>query len=133
MSIATIGKVIGVGMDVAEPIFTYKDERKQGNGILKSAVNAGVSFALLSKPLAPLGWGLMAKDLAVAGVKISGAIGTANAKVQSKAYGASFGGNFQDSSNAATMRQRGISAIQNNGLNARSVLGSEARQYFRRF
>lgn len=120
-------------MNVADPIFTYRDERKQGNGILKSAVNAGVSLALFSSPLAPLGWSLAAKDLAVAGVKMSGAIGTANSKVQSKAYGVNFGGSFQDNSNAATMRQRGISAIQNNGLNARSVLGSEARQYFRRF
>ena len=133
MSIATIGKVIGVGMNIADPIFTYKGERKEGNGVLKSTVNAGVAFALFSKTLSPLGWGLMAKDLAVAGVKMSGAIGAANGKTQSKAYGASFGGDFQDTSNAATMRQRGVSAIQNNGLNARSVLGSEARQYFRRF
>ena len=44
---------------------------------------------------------------------------------------ANFGGNFRDTMQAATMRQRAIEEMQRSHINARSVLGSEARTYHR--
>lgn len=51
-----------------------------------------------------------------------------NAKLQ-KYYQGNFGGNFRDTQTGYTMRQRGVQAIQQSQLNARSVLGSEARTF----
>jgi hypothetical protein len=41
------------------------------------------------------------------------------------------GGNFQDTELAATTRQRGLQAIQNSRINARSALSNEARSLHR--
>jgi len=46
-------------------------------------------------------------------------------------YKSNFGGNFQDTQQAYTMRQRGVQAMQQSRMNARSVLGSEARTLHR--
>ena len=42
-----------------------------------------------------------------------------------------FGSNFRDTQQAATMRQRAVEEMQRSHINARSVLGSEARTYHR--
>lgn len=42
-----------------------------------------------------------------------------------------FGGNFSDTQQAATLRQRALQEMQSSHINARSVLGSEARTYHR--
>jgi hypothetical protein len=42
-----------------------------------------------------------------------------------------FGGGFKDTQQAATMRQRALEEMQRSHINARSVLGSEARTYHR--
>lgn len=55
-----------------------------------------------------------------------------NQKLQ-KYYQGNFGGNFRDTQAGYTMRQRGVQAIQQSQLNARSVLGSEARTYHTSF
>lgn len=57
---------------------------------------------------------------------------TGKSKIQ-KYYNAGFGGNYLDTHNAATMRQRGVQAMQASKLNARSVLGSEARSFHTNF
>lgn len=49
-------------------------------------------------------------------------------KIQ-KYYRAGFGGNFQDNQQSATMRQRGVEQMQQSKMNARNVLGSEARTF----
>lgn len=51
-----------------------------------------------------------------------------NGRIQ-KNYKGNFGGEFRDSQGSYTMRQRGVAAIQQSKLNARSVLGSEARSF----
>ena len=42
-----------------------------------------------------------------------------------------FGGSFKDTQQAATMRQRALEEMRRSHINARSVLGSEARTYHR--
>lgn len=46
-------------------------------------------------------------------------------------YRPNLGGNYQDTQQAYTMRQRGVQAIQNSRLNARSALGNTARMMHR--
>lgn len=53
-------------------------------------------------------------------------------KIQ-KYYQSGFGGNYKDTQNAYTMRQRGVQAMQASKMNARSVLGSEARSFHTNF
>lgn len=118
-------------LNAAFPVFTYSSSRKEGKGIATSTALAAKDYILYSDLMGPLGWALMAKDVGVATFKQANKVGLNNARISSKAYNAQFGGHFQDTSNAHTMRQRGIQAIQNNGLNNRSVLGSEARQFYR--
>lgn len=48
-----------------------------------------------------------------------------------QAYRSNFGGDFQDTQQGYTMRQRAIMAMQQSRTNARSVLGSEARAMHR--
>lgn len=48
-----------------------------------------------------------------------------------KFYKAGFGSGFNDNYATATMRQRGVQALQQSKMNARSVLGSEARTFHR--
>lgn len=55
-----------------------------------------------------------------------------NARIQ-KHYRGNFGGEFRDSQGSYTMRQRGVAAMQQSKLNARSVLGSEARSFHTRY
>ena len=53
-------------------------------------------------------------------------------KIQ-KYYRPGFGGSYNDTQNAYTMRQRGVQAMQASKMNARSVLGSEARSFHTNF
>lgn len=46
-------------------------------------------------------------------------------------YRSNFGGNYQDTQQAYTMRQRAVQSMQESRMNARSVLGSEARTLHR--
>lgn len=52
-------------------------------------------------------------------------------KNRKTAYMGNFGGYFEDNDIRATMRQRGLAAIQQARLNARSILGNEARMLHR--
>ncbi len=49
------------------------------------------------------------------------------------AYRPGFGGNYKDTQQAYTMRQRGVQAMKASKMNARSVLGSEARTFHTNF
>lgn len=126
----SIGKVIGKTLPLINPATTYMGHRKEGKGLASSVGRAAFDLAKWEFA-APLMTGLMVKDMVVGGATAANTMARNSAKTMSNAYSASFGGNYQDSENAYTMRQRGVQAIQNNGMNARSVLGSEARQYFR--
>lgn len=48
-------------------------------------------------------------------------------------YRPGFGGQYNDTQQAYTMRQRGVQAMQASKMNARSVLGSEARTFHTSF
>jgi len=119
------------GGNILGGVASYKDSKSQGHGAAYSIGKAVGEYALFELLPGPVGFAFMAKDIAGAAFGAVNAAGRETAATQSRHYKANFGGNFRDSSNAATMRQRGLQAIQQNGMNARSVLGSEARSYYR--
>lgn len=83
-----------------------------------------------SRAAGPVGMILLARDLAMMTGKVAGTMANtamdAGRSLVAPLNGGPLQGTFKDNSVAATSRQRGVMAIANSRLNARSVLGSEA-------
>lgn len=129
-----IGKALQFGFDAFDVGSSYVDARKNGHGVIGSVAKAGVEQALWIYAPA-LQWTRM-------GLEVGGAIyhgakdaivnnGREMGQLQTRAYRTNFGGYYQDTQNAYTMRQRGVQAIQKSGMNASNVLGNEARTTYR--
>jgi hypothetical protein len=124
--------VMGVGMGVIDGAWTYHDRRTQNPDESKgtSMAMAGLDAALWTF-LPAVAWGKLGYDMA----KTAGEAGMFNTQgYESRAIarndvGASW--NYQDTEQAATMRQRGLQAIQSGRMSARSALGGEARALHR--
>lgn len=130
----TVGKAISYGLNTYTAYDNYKTNREQGKGVMTST--AGVVFDVGLAALAPhVALAKMGIDLAVAAGQGLYTYGQSGGKLEAnkinRAYGRSFGGNFVDTQNASTMRQRGLQAIQQSGNNINSVFGSEARTFYR--
>lgn len=97
-----------------------------GSAMLKIAPKLGVA----SRALGPLGTALMVKDAFKLVGKGVGALVKTGLEAGQSIMGSIdkplMGMGYRDNSVAATSRQRGVMAIQNSQLNARSILGSEA-------
>lgn len=113
-----------IGMGMAVGMGVMSSNGNMGEAILKGAgmyaLEAVVPGAFMVNTVADMGG---AAATAYIDHKRYG-----NARIQ-KYYRGNFGGNFQDTQAGYTMRQRGVQAIQQSKLNARSVLGSEARSF----
>jgi hypothetical protein len=150
-SVAKSGLNAGDVMNGIFAVSDYKDARQQGDGVVKSAVKAGASFAwgeffyggmssAISGGLTKVGLGALSMPvtmgvmLAPAVAQIGQASMEQNGKVRANHYkqkGKLGSGYFDMSQSGYTMRQRSLNAIHSNGLNTQSVLGNEARTYFR--
>lgn len=129
-----IGNVINYGMDAIDIGSTFVDNRKQGKGLVASLGSAAVKQAGWMYA-APLMWTNMALSVGGAAKQAIQAYGSGAGKVyagrQEAQYSHGFGGNYIDTKANATMRQRGMRAIEQSGQNLNSVFGGEARTYFR--
>lgn len=110
----------------------------RGKLLGKSAsLAAGKAAPLLSRFAGPIGVALTVYDVAKFGVKTAGrTVNAAFAAVKSftgDSFAQPFSTNFRDNEVSATSRQRGVAAIQNSRLNARSILGNEAAAMARHF
>lgn len=142
--------------DVMNGVFAvseYKNAREEGDSVVKSVAKAGIDFAwgeffyggVNSAVEAGLGaFGIKSAFATTAiglGLSLAPAIGQIagvsmeqNTKVKANAMkqrGKLGSGYFDMSDSGYTMRQRSLNAIRQNGLNTQSVLGNEARTYFR--
>lgn len=114
---------IGIGMNIG---FQKMSGDSTGEAVVKGALWYGAEKLVPGAMMLP-----MLVDAGKAGYemymdnKLYG-----QGKIQ-QYYHAGFGGNFNDTQQAYTMRQRGVQALQQSKMNARSVLGSEARTYHR--
>lgn len=124
-----VGDAFSIGLNGMSAIGSFKEGREAGHGLIRSTLNAGVDFAFYEMLGAAGGLGLMAMQGAKAGLQFAHQAGYQNAAISSKAHRANFGGYYQDNQVAATMRQRGIQAMQQSRLQGYSTLGNEARRY----
>lgn len=118
-------------MDVVGGVFTAMgavSDIKAGKPIATTVLNAVASEIIYASPL---GMPLMIAGFGKMGLEYGLQKGRENAQASSRAYQANFGGNYDISTNGATLRQRGLQAIENSNSNVRSVLGSEARNFHR--
>lgn len=104
--------------------------RRQANPDENMAVSIGASAAVAAA------WYFMPTVMwAKTGMDLVGGIGQGVAQYKKQyrddyykqANREGFGGNFQDTAMGATMRQRGVQAIANSKLNARSAFNGQAR------
>lgn len=131
----TVGNVIGSVIDAADIAGSFKESRKKGVGFVGSAARASVQQAAWMFGRAGMftNLGVSLVSAGVQGAKAYGAgPGKVQADMQERQYSHNLGGgNYMDTQMNATMRQRGMRAIEQSGQNLNSVFGSEARTYFR--
>lgn len=128
-----VSDFITVGMNAFIAKSIYDESREKGRGVGASVGRAALDFAFYEVIGGPMTFGLMGVQAALEGAKVAHQMGYQNANVSSKQYSANFGGygRFRDTQVGATMRARGLQAIQQSGVQGYSTLGNEARQYFR--
>ena len=147
-----LGDAINVGFAYSD----YSNSREQGNSRAVSLGKAAVSFGwgeffygglsrATGKALGKvgikglaggaIGMGVaLAAGLAMTSGQLLSAMGENTSKSMGQAYrrAGKFGSGYFEMSQAGyTMRQRSLNAIRSNGLNTQSVLGNEARTYYR--
>ena len=126
--------LINAGLNTWQATSDYNTAREQGDS-KAVALAKGVGSAALWEFLGPYA-------LPIAGVQIATQVapaliqaGSATKMEGNKAVynnAGKFGSGYFNMTEAGyTMRQRSLNAIRNNGLNMNSVLGNEARTYFR--
>jgi hypothetical protein len=132
MSIAF--KAATVAMNVFDVHSTYKTSKDEGDSTGVAVLKTIGSQALwaFAPELAGIAMvGDIGKALVEGGKAYAKGYGNQLARAQNRTYRANFGGRFIDTQNAYTMRQRGLQAMEQSGMNIQQVLGSEARTYYR--
>ena len=155
-TVKATGFNLGDAMNIGFAYSDYKGAREQGDSRGKSAVKAAGSFAwgefyyggvsrVAGKAVAKMGIKGLAAGALTMGATIAitaipavvqglNAAGQHTTQQMGKGYAnrGSFGSGYFNMTDAGyTMRQRSLNAIRSNGLNTQSVLGNEARTYFR--
>lgn len=137
------GVNIGDGINVIMGVSDYKHAREQGDNRAVSLAKAAGSFAwgemLFGGIASKFGMaGSLGFTAAYIGATVVPQIAATtwqhNTKEMAKGYSGKgkFGSGYFDMTQAGyTMRQRSLNAIRSNGVNTQSVLGNEARTYFR--
>lgn len=130
-----IGTGVYIGMNTLGATSTYKDSREKGDSKVVSVAKAVGEFAfweLLGNTYAmPFMLAQTGASVLSEVIKTGGKIQEQGAKQVYGSAGKIGSGYFNMTEAGYTMRQRSINAIKNNGLNVNSVLGNEARTYYR--
>lgn len=124
--IGFVNHALGIGMNTMGEL--SNPNISTGQALVRGAFWAGAE-ALLP------GVGMVSTIASVAGMATESYIDHkkyGHNKIKSY-YRPGFGGNYQDTQQAYTMRQRSAQALQQTKMNARSVLGSEARTFHTSF
>ena len=146
------GANIGDALNVFGGVMDYKYAREQGDNRAVSVAKAVGSFVWGEMLFGGVAAGIEAAGLtgaagiaanigfmgayigATAGAQIVSTMGQHTARTMGSGYGhrGKFGSGYFDMTETGyTMRQRSLNAIRQNGLNTQSVLGNEARMYYR--
>ena len=121
-------RLMGMGTNAYFAIKDYKDARRQGHGVMSSAVRAGAQFAI-GEVLG--GWGqvaMLAAQAPKAAIKGAELLYKENRRMNSAANHQTFGdASFQDTQQLATMRQSGMEMAKMAQYNLQQTLmGNEA-------
>lgn len=118
------------GSNFAKGAAKFDTIMTEGSGMAKFGARSARFAPALARAAGPIGWALLARDLAVMTGKIfSSAAKTAidaGNSVKGSIDKPVMGMGFKDNMVASTSRQRGVMAISNSRLNMRSALGNEA-------
>lgn len=124
-----IGAAMGA-FTIAQPLFDISAARKEGYSMGASIGKGLLTYATFE--LFPgLGFGMLGYELASTGVQVAKTLSDSSIKQINASANHNFGRGYVDTQAAYTMRERSVQAIRNNGINARTVLGNEARMYSR--
>lgn len=121
-----VNHALGVGMNMAGEL--TNPNVSTGEALVRGAFWAG------AEALVP-GVGMLSMVAGVAGMATENYMNHkryGHNKIK-QYYRPGFGGGYNDTQNAYTMRQRSAQALQQTKMNARSVLGSEARTFHTNF
>lgn len=135
--------VLGVASAGVDGMSTYaldRMENPEGSALWSGAKAVGTAAAWMFAE--PLMWGItIGEGIAGAGKmvmeeaererQLRNSINMHVRESRSGEMGGTLGGNFQDSEQAATMRQRQMDIMRQHKISTESVLGSEARQLHR--
>lgn len=129
----TVQGAFGTGLNLFNTIATYKEERKEGKGVVNSLARAGIDFAL-GEALGMKYLGIMAAQalprVAVKGIETAGKLTREKNNMQRhEAFGYA---SFQDTQQLATMRQSGMEMAKMANYNLQQTLmGNEAKYLHR--
>ena len=126
--------MLDIGMNVYGTVSAYKESRREGRGVVSSAIRAGANFAVYEMLgfWGSLGVGL-AKNLPSLAIKGTTLLYKENRKMNSAANNQLFGGaQFYDTQQLATMRQSGMEMAKMAQYNLQQTLmGNEATHFHR--
>ena len=113
---------IAVGIWTGLGYFSDSDPNKKFTNHLGSAIG----WELLLRTAPGIGWVMLGFHAAKGATSWYKNTEREKKKQYNLMFRSNFGGNYQDSRQAMTMRQAGVQAIQASHLNGRSLLGQEA-------
>jgi hypothetical protein len=140
----TVAGTIGAGIDGTTTYMTRREEHPDESKAVSGLMAAGTAAAWLFAE--PLMWGITVGQMANAGMKMAIEEAYQNRDIRSefnrrhkhidlgngeRINQATFGGNFVDSAQAATLRQRQLQSLRQTRIQTENILGSEARQLHR--
>jgi hypothetical protein len=127
------GKIAGGALSVGFGLYDYNSRLKEGQSPGRAFGGAVAETLLWELPITrPFMMAGMVGELAEAGGKFAVEKYYDGLSNRRGRYMGNFGGRYDDNEIRGTMRQRGMAAIQESRLNARTILGSEARSLHRR-
>ncbi len=128
---------VGVGGLINAGFFAFDavSNMREGKGVVKSVVDAGVSFAMNDAMFGLLGgpasFAIMGAELLGMGVDAAMTAGRNKAQAvqqRTTGFGKVGGYNFNDNQYSATMRQRALQSIGGSQGATRNAFGNEARK-----
>lgn len=125
-----IATTMGVGFTTLDAGMTVKEELDKGHSAPVALAKGGARWAAMEM-IPGVGFGIFAKTMGEVAYAGARTVGEHNARMANNMYKKNFGGNFIDTQASYTMRQRGLTAIRNSGIEGANVLGNEARMYSR--
>jgi hypothetical protein len=122
--------VLGSGASIGFGIYNTVSDIKEGKGVIGSIAKNAIETGVMELMGGTAQLAFMGYSIAEAGVKAAFSENAERKAFMSKQYKRF--GEFQDSQNAYTLRQRSLNEMNQSGGNLRSVFGSEARQFYRK-